>query len=355
MDISAIIITFADMERINWIDWGKCVCMTMVVFVHLPQHGDSFVLRYCSSVVLASFFFISGYLKKPTSSVKSALRKYWNTLLLPYLAYNLLFFPYWLVRRLMENPEPLSFATVLKPVAGVFLPQLNSPFSCELNGITWFLIALFLMHLIADLCQHIRHGNMLLLLLCLVTIVLYGANKYYHYAPNLTYNGFVRCLTFYAMGHLFRQRGLWTTGRPRRCLATALLALSLSIAVFYWHIHESHFVLHIALFYVVNILSVFGILGLCRTASPYRSGVVVLVSTGTMVIMGLHPMVIGCINFALEHLLAVCPIYYSTLESVGLALAIVAMLLPVIFLCIRRYPLLLGKRNQRVLPIEAAR
>lgn len=348
--MSANIITFAFMERINWIDWGKFVCMTMVVFSHLPQHADSLALRYCSSVVLASFFFLSGYLKKPVSSIKTALRKYWNTLLLPYLVYNLLFFPYWLARHLLESSEPLTFTTCLKPFVGIVLPQLNSNFSCEMNGITWFLVALFLMHLLTDLCQRLRHGGWLLGLCCVATIVLYGANKYWHYAPNLTYNGFVRCLTFYAMGYLFRQQGLWSSVRPWRDVLVALLTLSLSIVIFYWHIHETRFVIHIVLFYVVNILSVFGILGWCKAVSPLCSKPVVMVSTGTMVVMGLHPMMIGIVNFMLEHLLSVRPIFYTTSEALGLALAIEFVLLPVIAFCYRHCPLLLGKHSQRLLP-----
>ena len=30
------------MQRINWIDWVKAFCMTVVVFCHLPQQKDAF-------------------------------------------------------------------------------------------------------------------------------------------------------------------------------------------------------------------------------------------------------------------------------------------------------------------------
>ena len=38
-------------ERINWIDWTKTWCMTVVVFCHLPQQEDTFLLKYLSSVL----------------------------------------------------------------------------------------------------------------------------------------------------------------------------------------------------------------------------------------------------------------------------------------------------------------
>ena len=52
------------MQRINWIDWVKAWCMTVVVFDHTPHDGSPFLLQFLAGTNLASFFFISGYLKK---------------------------------------------------------------------------------------------------------------------------------------------------------------------------------------------------------------------------------------------------------------------------------------------------
>ena len=71
------------MQRINWIDWAKAWCMTMVVFEHTPHDTSPFLLQFLVGTNLASFFFISGYLKKPIKSQKEALKKYTYCLLIP--------------------------------------------------------------------------------------------------------------------------------------------------------------------------------------------------------------------------------------------------------------------------------
>ena len=75
-------------ERINWIDWAKAFCMTVVVFCHLPQQEGTFYLQYLASVILSTFFFISGYLKKRNLSLKESAKKYGYSLLIPYIIYK---------------------------------------------------------------------------------------------------------------------------------------------------------------------------------------------------------------------------------------------------------------------------
>lgn len=115
------------MQRINWIDWVKAWCMTVVVFCHLPQQEDAFYLQYLSSVILSSFFFVSGYLKKPTISLRATLKKYSYSLLISYLIYNAIYFPYWMVKFYIEQGG-ISFTDCMKPIIGTILLQLNSSF-----------------------------------------------------------------------------------------------------------------------------------------------------------------------------------------------------------------------------------
>ena len=131
------------MQRINWIDWVKAWCMTVVVFDHTPHDGSPFLLQFLAGTNLASFFFISGYLKKPVSSQKETLKKYAYCLLIPYLIYNAIFYPYWIGKTYIEQGGPLAVYDYVKPIIGTLLGQLDSSFSCQLNGVTWFLISLF--------------------------------------------------------------------------------------------------------------------------------------------------------------------------------------------------------------------
>ena len=332
------------MKRINWIDWVKTWCMTVVVFCHLPQQEDTFYLQYLASVILSSFFFISGYLKKPITSQKTFLRKYGYSLLIPYLIYNALYYPYWMAKFYIEHGS-ISFADSMKPIIGVFLLQFNSDFSCELNGVTWFLPALFLMHLVTDGCNRMKRGKTMMLILTIISIALYGANKYYHSMPFITYHGFIRCLCFFFMGNLFQHVQHLKEMNMQKDLSIGSSTLLLSIALFYWHIHEENFICHIMLYYVVNFFSVIGIIYLCRSLNSVHIRFVTLVSIGTMLVFGTHRIIIGIFDYIVEKGLQVSDISYSLPLAVIIAIGIESVLFPLILYSKNHWPIILGKRK----------
>lgn len=317
--------------------------MTVVVFCHLPQQEDSFYLQYLASVILSSFFFVSGYLKKPTTSIRASLKKYSYSLLTPYIIYNVIYYPYWLAKYAIEHGG-ISFTDSLEPIIGTVLLQLNSNISCELNGVTWFLPALFLMHLVTDICNRYKYGKTIMILLIIISMILYGANKYFHFAPYITFHGFVRCLCFFFMGNLFMHAGYLKSLNHQKDLLIGTSTLLISIALFYWHIHEDCFVFHIILYYVVNFFSVFGIIYLCRSLNNIRLRPVTLIAIGTMLIFGLHRILIGLIDFSLEKALHLSDITYNCYTCLFIALVIEIILLPLIYFAQHHYPILLGKK-----------
>lgn len=347
-------------ERINWIDWVKAFCMTVVVFCHLPQQEDTFYLQYLASVILSSFFFVSGYLKKPSTSYQESLKKYGYSLLIPYIIYNVIYYPYWMAKFYIEHGG-IGINDALKPVIGTFLLQLNSDFSCELNGVTWFLPALFLMHMVTEACNRQEHGKAMMLILTIICIVLYGANKYYHYAPYITYHGFIRCLCFFFMGNIFRQKNIFrqnnrltdriTDINTSKELTIGLSTFAISLLLFYWHIHEEHFMLHILLYYVVNLFSVYGIIYLCRSLNSICIRLVTLISLGTMLIFGTHRILIGIIDFALEKIFCLTDITYGWYVGALITIGIMLILLPFQILALKHFPILIGKKREENLVI----
>lgn len=333
------------MQRINWIDWVKAWCMTIVVFDHTPHDGSPFLLQFLAATNLSSFFFISGYLKKPIASQSEALKKYAYCLLLPYLIYNAIYFPYWLGKTYIEQGGILSLYVCIKPIIGTLLGQLNSSFSCELNGVTWFLLSLFLMHWITDICNQRKNGKRFMIIISLLAIILYGANKYYHFAPYLTFHGLVRCICFFFIGNIIRQKNYLKRTNLKNDLAIGLFSLVISLLIFYWHINEDIFIIHIILYYVANLFSVFAIIDLFRCINIVKSRFVLYVSLGTMVIFGLHRLLLGCINFGMERFFHQNNIIYEWYTSLLLALTINIILLPIIIYAKRHCPILLGKKK----------
>ncbi len=332
------------MQRINWIDWAKAFCMTVVVFCHLPHQEETFYLQYLASVILSSFFFISGYLKKPVVSKKKSLTKYGYTLLIPYFIYNAIYYPYWLAKYYIEHGE-IGIAVSIKPIIGTIFLQFNSDISCELNGVTWFLPALFLMHCITDFCHLLKHGKIIMFTLTVISMVLYGVNKYSHFAPYITFHGFVRCLFFFFMGYLFQQANYLKSLHFKKDLSIGTVTLFLSLAVFYWHIHEERFVLHITLFYVVNLLSVYGIIYLSRCLDSLHIRIITLLSLGTMLIFGTHRILIGIIDYTFEKHFHINNISYNWYESMFLTILIEFVLIPIILFAISQCLILIGKKS----------
>ena len=315
--------------------------MTVVVFCHLPQQENTFYLQYLASVILSTFFFISGYLKKKDLTIKESAKKYGYSLLIPYIIYNAIYYPYWLVKFYIEHGS-ITLTDAIKPITGTLLGQLNSSFSCELNGVTWFLIALFIMHILTDMLNKHKHGKSWVLILSIASMILYGANKYYHYAPYITYHGLIRCLCFFFMGNLFQQKGYLQTLNLRKDVIIGTSTLLLSLILFYWHIHEDRFVLHIILYYVVNFVSVYAFIYLSKSLNNIKSRIITLISIGTMLIFGLHRMMIGVIDFGIEKILHQQNIMYDWSECLVIALMIEITLLPFI-INQRKYTFLFGK------------
>ena len=320
--------------------------MTVVVFCHLPQQEDSFYLQYLSSVILSSFFFVSGYLKKPSISQKESLKKYFYCLIIPYYIYNAIFYPYWIGKTYIEQGGFPSFSECIKPIIGTLLGQLDSNFSCQLNGVTWFLLSLFIIHWITDICNRQKNEKVWMLGISLIAMILYGANKYYHFAPYLTFHGLIRSIPFFFMGNLMRNASYLKEVCFKKDLFIGTTMLILSVLLFYWHIHEDIFVIHILLYFIVNVLSVLAFIHLFRTLDSVKVSLVTYISIGTMVIFGFHRILIGIIDYSIEETLNINDISYEWYEAIIIALFISVLLFPIILYAINNAPILIGKKSK---------
>lgn len=334
-------------ERINWIDWAKAIGVTLVVFCHLPQSQEWFYYRYLQAVTIVIFFFLSGYLKKDRGSDRANWRKYWHGLIIPYVVYNLLVYPYWIAKFYMAHGEWPTLFEAFRPVAGAILLQHANQFCEPLNGPLWYLPAILIMHATVDLCRKTRYQHHILAALCIISFVLYAANKYWSFAPNLTPMGLMRNLPYYYIGYLMGQGQYFKAVRPTRDAAMALMCMAASLLLFHWHLqayYGGRHMLHIILFYPVNIGFLFGVLYACKWLDCYRYRAVANLSIGTLVVIGLHIVPITMVNFAFEHLhILSTPGCYHWYEALPTALLIMAAFYPLIAYCIRRAPLLVGK------------
>ena len=208
------------------------------------------------------------------------------------------------------------------------------------------------MHILTDMLNKYKHGKSIMLILSIISMILYGANKYYHYAPYITYHGLIRCLCFFFLGNLYQQWGKLKQQQLRKDLLIGTSALLASLILFYWHINEINFILHITLFYAVNLISVYAFIYLAKSLINIKSRIITRISIGTMLIFGFHRMMIGIIDFIVEKIVGISNITYDWYECLIIAIAIEIILLPIIIYS-SKCPILFGKiATSLVLPIK---
>ena len=344
-------------ERINWIDWGKALAVITVVFCHLPQSQEWFYYRYLQTCIISIFFFLSGYLKKDHGSDKENWKKYWNALIIPYLLYNAVVYPYWFAKCYLQNGGMPDLFHALRPIFGTLLFQHENSFCEPLDGPLWYLPAILAMHIIVDLCRKTRYQHSILIVLCILSYFVYAGNKSWNFLPNLTFIGLISRLPLYYIGYLLGQKKQFRNINPISNLGYGLALMLASIALFHWHLQlfytgdmaqflSTDFLLHIALFYPVNICFMFGVLFFCKALDGIHSKVIVNLSIGTLVIIGLHIVFITIVNFILEHLHHIQGVIcYQWYEALPIALLITAILFPVILWGKEHAPVLLGKKR----------
>ena len=331
-------------ERINWIDWAKALAVCTVVFCHLPQSQEWFYYRYLQSVIIVVFFFISGYLKKDRGCTKANWQKYWRGLILPYILYNVIVYPYWLLKYYLRHDNMPDIFSAVKPIFGAILFQHENSFCEPLNGPLWYLPAILLMHVTVDLCQKTKYQHYIMTTLCIITFFLYAANKFYYFAPNLTPIGVIRRLPYYYLGYIMAQTQILRRIQRWRDLLGCVICFLTSLFLFEWHLHEENLFIHIALFYPINIGFLFGVLYCCKLLNQFKSDIIINLSVGTLVIIGIHTVIISIINYIFERLLwQNTDICYHWYEAILVSLSIVAILYPIILWGKKHLTILLGR------------
>ena len=344
------------MQRINWIDWAKAIAVCSVVFCHLPQSQEWFYYRYLQATTITVFFFISGYLKKDHGSANANWKRYWSGLIAPYLLYNAIIYPYWFARFYMQHGGIPDFFTIMKPIIGALLLEHENAWAEPLNGPLWYLPAILIMHLIIDGLRKTRHLHLMMIGLCVVSYFLYAANKEYEFLPNLTPMGLFRRLPYYYIGYVLGLknhgdcphvlRKLRTQGTVPLILASLLL-LATSLLFFDWHLHEDRILLHAALFYPVNIGLLFALLCFCKLLDCWHWSLITNLSIGTLVIIGLHIIPIGIVNYMVDHSIGIREgIGYYWHEALPITAFIITILYPIIVWSISNAPILIGKNKQ---------
>ena len=332
-------------DRLNWIDWAKVIAISFVVFGHIPQERGGFPVNYIIQFHMPLFFFVSGFLTKKEFPNKQTLKKYLHTLIIPYFIYNILFYPYWVVRHIIgcPNPEVYDF---IKPLIGTFFLQLQTAYFESLNGVTWFIAALFLMKIILAICNRHKYAEAIIIFIGIADAIIYLLNDYYMIFTDLPLVGFAKCLPFFFIGHLCKQKKITQEKVQTKDRYIFLIGIAISLLTYYIAQNNKCMYMFGVYFWIINITAIGGLMSMCKLLDQVHSKIIDNISIGTIVIMGLHWMLIGITNYSLSKIFHLSeaityPWYIATL----LTILYIAVLYPVILLFRSKYPFMLGKRT----------
>lgn len=126
------------------------------------------------------------------------------------------------------------------------------------------------------------------------------------------------------------QKQLFRTTKPSRDLIGCILCLGISILFFHWHLQTfkaGQYILHIVLFYPVNIGFLFGVLYGCKLLNKFKSQVIINLSIGTLAVIGLHFPLISLANLVFKKLFNIeGNIIYTWYDALPVTILIVAFI-----------------------------
>ena len=336
------------LERINWMDWAKFLSVALVIPVHIPHALGDQPVTWFEVFLLACLMFNAGYLKKERTNLKEEVKKYGYQLGIPYIIYNILFYPYWLIRFYSEHGTMPTLAESLRPIYGALLLQANNHFAEELNPVTWFIAALFIMHLLLDLSLKIKHGSWLMGGLCVAGMGIYVAHKAGYIPAHFVVIGIAKSLIFYYMGFLCRRYHAFETCKFKKNLGWFVITLIISIILFDYHAGcEENFTMHMISYFPAVLFGLLAFIYFCKLLNGIRSKIVINYSNGTMAFIGLHWMMVGFIRYGiLKPIFHVSTDYiYTPHEAYGLGILVTILLYPLILFFQSKMPWMLGKKG----------
>ena len=327
-------------------DWAKFLAVALTIPVHIPQERGAQPVTWFMVFLLASLMFNSGYLKKKCTNIKEEIKKYGYQLGIPYIAYNIIFYPYWLIKFYSEHGSMPSLSEAIKPVYGTLLLQANNSFADELNPVTWFIAALFIMHLLLDICLRIKYGTWLMGVLCLLAMGFYVVSKHNGFTTHYVIVGIFKSLPFYYMGFLCRKYHVLVKCNLKSDAVWFAITLLLSIFLFDYHANETSFPLHMLSYFPTVLFGMLSLIFFCKMLNNIHSLIVVNYSNGTMAFIGLHWMMTGLIRYGiLKPFLNVPTDYiYSPWEAYLLGFVVTIVLYPIILFFQAKAPWMLGKK-----------
>ncbi len=300
--------------RAHDIDVAKGVGIILIIGLHTGFHQPWLV-----QLEMPLFFLLSGIFFSTGSSFKDFLIKRINTLLIPYLFF--------------EIPAALYNLTFFCTHSETTIEQAFLQSSVPTT--TWFLLALFegqvLAYFIISLCKKIVYR-----ILCILATILAGYVWYKMDIANFAYIGSALSLTGYLLTSALLKSYLLRPFKDTIKAMLGLAGLALCFVCYYFHPVEVFYrdnVIGSSLIYAVAsaLSGALGVLFISKLIAPNR--ILEFYGRNSLIILGSHLYFIVALNRLIPATISQCVISF---------LATIIVVIPIIYLLRRYFPYLCG-------------
>ena len=137
-----------------------------------------------------------------------------------------------------------------------------------------------------------------------------------------------------------------STAVHRNDLFVGVVCMCLSIIIFFIEKDTSNMIVYGFRYWFISIFAILGVISICKFMDRFHSKIIDNISLGTIVIMGVHFILIGTTNYCIEKLLCINgKIIYPWYVACVLVLFFEALIYPLIILFKKKFKFMLGKRQ----------
>ncbi len=272
-------------NRLNYIDCLKVIGIFLVVWGHwYPEMSSIWIYAFH----VPMFFMISGFLSKKEDSFSGFMVKLTKSLVVPYFLLSFIaMLPS--MRMCIQHPDLLCVKLL-----GITL-GFHTLWNVSCNGTMWFVYSLILIKIISQLSN--RYMNVVLCLLSVIFAYWYNMESHEN---NWAVVNAVILYPFFVIGNVCREQikgiSTWVTGH--RCYSAIIVMLMFVPSL--WMVRNNGMVwvfqggtgTNLALFYINALTLSFMLFVISCIVTIQRSWVRVI-SSGTIVILALHIILIG--------------------------------------------------------------
>lgn len=319
---------------IPWIDWAKILGIYLVTLGHGHLvSDDARVLIYSFHMPL--FFVLSGVLYKKRGFLET-LKKTFKSILIPYFIISFICLCYYLILKGLQGD--VSWMDVWSRVGAIFLGLgYESKNWIPVSSPMWFVVALWAIYLLLSLSKKKYYDIAVLVTSFIVSLVLYKTNV----DTLFPIDSALMAMPFFVVGYKLKEIIINIDFKKLIIPALLLLPLWFIAAVYNGRVDMCgcNYGNSMFLFYLTGMMACFIAISICKII---RVGGGRLYASGTFLVMGFNIIAVNIVESVWITLFPAIPI--NTLVGMILGLLIVVAFYPIIVLCKKYFPIIIGNR-----------